>query len=680
MKNFNFNEDNKALISKKEINNNLKLINDEIININLLPIYNSYINYINDKDKDDLSKINISKIFSFFIKNYSNNRHNAYLLKKENIFLKVKNNKFNKLYLYHYALFYIFIFLNKNKFELDQKKTFFDNNTLISIDKYFKFLKLLFISRLITDDELIHILQLFLFHINNKNNNEKELGINKKVNILITCLKFTKKVIKFETTNNILFIDKIFKEIIIKIVNIINDKNNKDYLSIINNFRKDKSIFSLLKLLNENYECINVECKKIIEENIEKFLVNNFRKEHLNYFYKNIGKLLIKFNNLKKNEDFSLLLKKDFLFLSKINNILVKTINKEKEQFNNEENRYYCDKGFIFNNKDKSKYGITIKNIDNNFNKKTDHNFCMLFTFLIKEINNNNEILNVILSLLDDNKELLSIYIKGKNLYLRYFSKYLIELKILENIKINHYYSLFIFYDKKEIKISLNNEDKIANKESKFELPKEFNISVGFIEENNYRQQISSFNGIICPIILFYIKDGKSKKDNIFKEIKELLFGIKNYYYLIGEECSPNDDYNTLLSYYGLCADLNNKNRVLEIYNKIKNFILYIDPNVIINSFNKKTKIFKEERAYNDSPEAKYKPILYTYEFTEIPNLENNFIYPFKDNNIISFLKLNNGMNYLILQIEIMYNFILLMKNNNNTNDVGYNNDDFDLM
>ena len=37
-------------------------------------------------------------------------------------------------------------------------------------------------------------------------------------------------------------------------------------------------------------------------------------------------------------------------------------------------------------------------------------------------------------------------------------------------------------------------------------------------------------------------------------------------------------------------------------------------------------------------------------------------------------------MNYLILQIEIMYNFILLMKNNNNTNDVGYNNDDFDLM
>ena len=107
--------------------------------------------------------------------------------------------------------------------------------------------------------------------------------------------------------------------------------------------------------------------------------------------------------------------------MSKINNILSKTIKKEKEQFNIEENRYYCDKGFIFNNKNKSKYGITIKNIDNNFNKNTDHNFCMLFTFLINEINNNNEILNVILSLLDDNKELLSIYIKGKKSLFKVF-------------------------------------------------------------------------------------------------------------------------------------------------------------------------------------------------------------------------------------------------------------------
>ena len=680
MKNINFNEDNKSIKSKIEINKNINIIIEKIIDMNLLSNYNSYINFKNDKDKNHLNKINISQIFSFFIDNFSLNRNMAYLLKKENICIKIKNNKLNKLYLYHYALFYIFIFLNKNKFELDQKISFFDNNTLISIDKYFKLLKIFFRSGLINEDELINILQLFLIHINNTNeNNEKELPINKKVNILINCIKFTKKVIKFENISNKLFIEKIFKVIIIKIFNTINDKNNKEYLSIINNFRKDKSFFSLLKILNENNEFINDEYKKIIEENIEKFLVNNFRKEHLNYFYKIIGKILIQFNNLKKKEDYSLLLKKDFSFLTKINNILVKTINKEKEQFNSEENSYYCDKGFIFNNKNKSKYGLTIKKIDNNFNKKNDHNLCMVFTFLIKEINSNIENLMIILSLLENNKELLSIYIKGKNLYLRYFSKYLVRLKILENIKINNYYSLFIFYDKKEIKISLNNEDKISNKENKFELPNEFNITIGFLEQDNCQEQLSSFNGIICPIILFYLKDGKSKKANIYKEIKELLFKIKKNYYLIGEEYSFKSDYNTFPNYYGLFDELEIKNSNLEILNKIKNIILYIDPTVAINSFNKKNKIFKEERAYDDSTEAKFKPILYTYEFSEIPTLENNFIYPFKDNNIITFLKLNNGINYLILQIEIMYNFLLLMKNNN-SKDIEYNKNGFDLM
>ena len=54
-------------------------------------------------------------------------------------------------------------------------------------------------------------------------------------------------------------------------------------------------------------------------------------------------------------------------------------------------------------------------------------------------------------------------------------------------------------------------------------------------------------------------------------------------------------------------------------------------------------------------------------------------IYPFKDNSIISFLKLNNGINFLILQIELIYNFVLLMKNNNST-EIKYNKDDFDLM
>jgi hypothetical protein len=514
--------------------------------------------------------------------------------------------------------------------------------------------------------------------------NQNDLPANIKVNELTICINTAKKIINIINTthnNNYLeYIDKIFKEIIIKILDIINDKNNIEHLSLISNFRKEENIFIILKLLKKNEECINSNTIKIIEDNIIEFLVTNFRKEHLNYFYKIIRKILIKFNYLKKNEDYSLLLKQDFSFINKINDIIKKVIDKEKEIFNNKEKTYYCDKGFVFNNKKNNNYGLIIKKVINNFNKKEDNNFCMIFTFLLKDNNKNYE--NIIISMLDvNNKEILSLYLKGKTLYLRYFSKALVQSKITEDIIYNYYYSFFLFYDRKQIRISINNEDKFVHKESKFEIPKEFNINIGFFELNNNEKTFTSFNGIIYPIILFYLKDGKNKKDNIYKEMKDLLFKIKNKYYIIGEKYSFNDDYNTILNYYSLFDELKTRNKAIEIYNKIKNIILYVNPSVIINAFNKKAKIYKDEKIYNESTDTKNKITQYEYEFNVTPSLDNDYIYAFKDYNIVSFFKLNNGLNYLILQIEVMYNFILLMKYNNSEDiNYNYNKNGFDLM
>ena len=117
--------------------------------------------------------------------------------------------------------------------------------------------------------------------------------------------------------------------------------------------------------------------------------------------------------------------------------------------------------------------------------------------------------------------------------------------------------------------------------------------------------------------------------------------------------------------------------KIQKRYYKVKNIILYIDPNVVINSFNKKTKTYKDEKLYYDMDTKKM--VQYTYEFDIMPSLESYYIYSFKDNNISSFFKLNNGINYLILQIEAMYNFILLMKYNNKE-EINYNIDDFSLM
>ena len=678
MRNINFNENRIDFMT--EINSKLKIFGDLIINNNLLSNYNSYLNcLVNENEKTNSKKINISKIYNIFIKNYTSFRCIDYLLKKENILIKIKKNNFNKSYLYHYALFYIFIFLNKLIFETDSRISIF-GNIIISTKKYVKLLKLFFQSEILSLDELINILKLFIIYITN--NNKTDLPINTKIFYLISLVKFTKKVIRFclnsKNINKNQFLEKIFKEIILKIFDIINNKNNKEYYSIINNFRKDKSIFLLLKIIYENKEFISKETIITIEENIIKFLVNNFRKEHFNYFYKLISKILIKFNYLKENKDFFCLLKKDFSLLSEINKILKKAINKEKIQFKDKNNNYYCSKGFIFNIKFNNNYGLNVNNVINTSNKKNNHNFCILFTFLLKDIYDVDG-MNSIFSLLDNsnNKEILTLYIKGKNLYLRYFYKTLVDLKIMENVEYNYYYSFFFFYDKKEIKISINNEDKISCKENKFEIPKKFNIKIGYYNSDNNKTIFSSFNGIICPVILFYLKDSKNKKDNIYKEIKELILNIKNNYYIIGEDFSPKDDYNTMLNYYGLFEEIDNRNYVIEIYYKIKNIILYIDPNVVINSFNKRTKIYKDEKIYYD--EDTKKMFQYTYEFDIIPSLESNYIYSFKDNSIISFFKLNNGINYLILQIEAMYNFILLMKYNNKE-EIKYNIDDFSLM
>lgn len=682
MRNINFNENRIDL--QTEINNKIKDITDILVKNKLLSDYNSYLNCLNNEnDKSKMNKINISKIFPVFIKNYTHFRYIDYFLKKANNIIIIKKNIFIKSYFYHYALFYIFINLNKKKFDTDSKKSIIDN-IFISMKEYLKLLKILFKSQLLSYDEIINIFKLYIIHITNINNNETDLPSNKKIYFLINLIKYTQKVIKFilnsKNINKSQFIEKIFKEIIFKIFDIINNKNNKEYISLINNFRKDKTLFLLLKILNQNNEYITKETNEKIEENIIQFLVNNFRKEHLNYFYKYIGKILIKFNNLKENKDFFALLKQDFSFLTKINEILIKTINKEKLQLSDKKYKYYCNKGFFFNNKNNTNYGLKIKQVFNNINKKNDNNLCILFTFVINDIINNNDSMNIILSLSDsiNNKEILTLYIKGKNLYLRYFSKYLVELKLMENIQCNFYYSFFFFYDKKEIKISINNDDKISSKENKFEIPKEFNIIIGYNDSYNNKSKFSAFNGIIFPIILFYLKDGKNKKDDIYKEIKELILKIRNNYYIIGEEYSFQNDYNTILNYYGLFDEIENRNNVLEIYNKIKNIILYIEPNVIINSFNKRTKSYKDEKLYNDLIDTK-KYYQYTYEFNIIPSLETNFIYVFKDNNIVSFFKLNNGINYLILQIEIMYNFILLMKYNNKE-EIKYNINDFNLM
>ena len=113
--------------------------------------------------------------------------------------------------------------------------------------------------------------------------------------------------------------------------------------------------------------------------------------------------------------------------------------------------------------------------------------------------------------------------------------------------------------------------------------------------------------------------------------------------------------------YYGLNDDLIKQKKVKKKFNMVNNMILYINPYRIVSSFNKKVTSYKD---YNIYQNENTKNINYFYEFNVIPSLDIGKIYAFRDFNIVSFFKTNNGLNFLILQIEVLFNYILLIGNN----------------
>ena len=646
---------------------------EKIINEELISNFYSFINSSLEQDRPILIKN--KKIFLYFIRKYKYSRNINFLFnqkKKFNFDSSLNKKVLNCLY--SYCLFYLFIY-----YELIKQKKIEDKN-IFSMDKYFKLIIKLFKSNLLDIKYIVNIFKFYLFQF--KPNSKTNLS-----DVLSSFFKYFYKFLKeINIQNNNNEVNKLIKkEILLNVFETLNEDQKNDIqinnsnLYLIHSLRKDENIFLLVKLLSEN-KFISEENKAYIEFNIIKFLRNNFRKEHLNYFYNITKKILIKFNNLNKraikssknnnsNKDNFSSLNKDFSFLLKINEILIKVTKEEKKQF--EDNScYYCDKGFFFNIKDKQKIGFKIENILYNNSKKNDNVFCILFTFLIKEnknIEDNNQILLCISD--SDNKEYLTIFIKRKKLYLRYFSKKVNEHE-LNDIIYNSYYSFFFLYDKNKIKIYLNNNDVLTKNEKEFKLPEKLKVCVGYSELSE--NPGFSFNGIICPILLFEINNNIK-----YDIIKKNLLKFKNNYYLIGEEYfnnknsdknKKNENNNDIIdnyeNYYGLYDELEKEYYAKLLLKYISNIVLYVNPYVVIGTFKRKTKIYKDYNIYK-SIEKDNKIIQYNYEFNISPSLEQGLLFPFKDNNIISFFKINNGINFIILEIELIFNYILLINDNN---------------
>ena len=654
----------------------------------LITNFNNNINEIFPNFANQLIK---KKIYFSFILKYINSKKLNDVVKNCPTLNQIYKKEMNTVYIF--SLFYIYLkfrlFNKDNKENKDKKEQNKYTEKILSLTNYFKLIRFFYKNHMINWQNMINIFKYIIYQIKSRNN---ELQTSFKVSTLSIYLKFFVKMVKDlekKEKEKDQINKEIKKDILDELFEILADaKNNGNYLYFMRNMIKEESIFFLVKILIKS-EFLTEANKQYIEENIIKILKNNFRKEHLNYFYKIFSKILIKFNyfnqNLKEgnsitsgNEDYEkhfTHINSDFSFLVKINEILIKLIKEEKDQINNNQ-CYYCDKGFVFNNRDKERFGFKIKDII--YTKKSNNNFCILFSFQLRESGFDKEN-KIIFSIVDlDNNEKLTLFENGNHICIRYFTKKMNEIN-LHKVEYNTIFNFLFFIDKNKIKISINNNDALSEKAADFKLPDKFQVFVGCPEEiKNNKNKEYSFNGIIYPILLFEVNESKKKEKDIYIDFKKLLFSVKNKYYLIAEEYfnyeyniknkkekeKENEEIERIMHnyeiYYGLGEDLIKLKKVTKFFNMMSNMILYINPYIIVSSFNKKTTTFKD---YNKYQNENKKEINYLYEFNVIPSLEQGKIYAFRDFNIISFFKTNNGLNFIILQIETLFNYILLLSN-----------------
>ena len=626
------------------------------------------------------NQFNKNKIYLSFVLKYINSKKLNEIIKQSPILNQKYRKEMNTVYLY--SLFYIYLnFQLFNKENKDNKEPNKYKNKIISLVNYFKLIRFFYKNQLINWQKMINIYKYIIYQIKSRNN---ELPLSLKISTLSIYLRYFLKMIK-DIENEEKEKEKINKEIKIVILDelfeILSDvKNTGNYLHFMRNMVKEESLFFLVKLIVKS-DFLSEENKQYIETNIIKILKNNFRKEHLNYFYKIFSELLIKFNrfnpNLKEEnskiaqnenyEKYFTQINNDFSFLVKINEILIKVIKEETEQILNNQ-CYYCDKGFVFNNKEKERIGFKVKDII--YTKKSNNYFYILFSFQLRESTFEKEN-KIIFSIVDsDNNEKLTLFENGNHICIRYLTKKMNEINL---------HNFLFFNDKNKIKICINDIDVLSEKAADFKLPEKFQVFIGCPENiKNNKNKEYSFNGIIYPILLFEVNESKKKEKDIYVDFKKLLLSVKNKYYIIAEEFfnyqnnikskkekeKEIEEFEKIMHnyelYYGLGEDLIKLKKVTKFFNMVNNFILYINPYIIVSSFNKKATSFKDYNIYQNENK---KEINYSYEFNNVPSLEQGKIYAFRDYNIVSFFKINNGLNFLILQIEALFNYILILNN-----------------
>ena len=650
------------------------------------------INYIKDKFKDiDLSNIIINDkeieiLFIFFshlkeniinqeIYNFNDNNNKYY-----NIIMNFTENtiKNYKYYIFYYWFHFIIISLIKEiKYYLIDQETFGIKDKTININKLIYIFKnnndiitILYKNNKLNIKEIISILNIYIIWLDDKNHNEIKNKISydkylriKNYYLFKMYFNLLRNIFLFELKNNK---EKEIKEIF-------------HYLNKINSF------IDINNKINNNTTIIN-------NKTFQDFLIEILTNINLTIYEKYKNNILDFAHNIYKNtfcspkiiENIINNVKKCFLNLS--------IINKNNNSKNIIENdlltqNFYCKLLYSLfddyaSNLDHIKF-FNYNGFDSKMSFKLSQcsliNTILFFSFSLKIENinlSNNKNIYPLFTIYDESKNqiIIKLYIKQKTkkekfiLYIKQQEKgkdlLMNELPFIEN---NKTYYIALYFEEKNISIYSNKTKnpqiiKIKN----FSNNKENIIQIGYDEISQ-----EYFKGLLGPIILI-------KNNEVQKKIAQIIYKILNlkekYPFFIYSLCKDSiykldymDNFKYYYNYDKEQLDLqhfNLFNNINELKEKFE-CLLYLTPSVI--------------EYYSDMKESPfdkyYLPIVPNIcEIQKYYNISALNISLIKYDNIpIDFL-MNNGLYFICLQYEYLYQLVINLIRNNTINE---NKNDF---
>ena len=494
-------------------------------------------------------------------------------------------------------------------------------------------------------------------------------------------LPYFKRLIKLESKRNINNTDeKLLKSINIDIYEILrkifmmNNNNNMKNFKFTLILRKQEKIFDLIKIVYNYYDknLISENNKNIIKLNLINLYLNNFSNEHFNYLYNIYKKILRNFNN-KNNNNKSIETK--ISFMKGINEFFLEIHNAENSKAL--KNELYFDKYFIFDINEKNS-GLRTSQIK--FDTNLYNGISIIFSFYAIRYNYTYNNPQVLLTLRNQENEnyLFKILLIGNKLYLAtYNSQKEDKSLLLENVVYYSYNICVLYYDQKInfLYFYLNKDSNAQRVNLDIKKNSKIFAEIGYTYSDALENE--TFNGLIGPVLIF---NSNIETKNQYGIVQNILSNLKGKYYLIGEAIEKknqnNESENNYIYFNQIYYNTIDNNK-LKLINKIQNelgkLLLYINPDVVLNTIGyEKKNQFRDYQYYfysfnNSLALVKYKIYYYFNSFGIVPD------YPKREKNLLYSFMYNRGYDLIVFNIEYIFNYLLILNGK-------YEETDFQMM